>query len=120
KSLIFWEKTGAGEGIRTLDPNLGKVGINCFWRYPCSCRSQFYVIRQTDVFLSFLTFTRIFERSEWGFSGVKIAPHFAPSENSPLDSPLEMMLCGLQCKREGIGHGGSEAPHRSARSICEI
>ena len=24
KSLIFWEKTGAGEGIRTLDPNLGK------------------------------------------------------------------------------------------------
>ena len=25
KSLIFWEKTGAGEGIRTLDPNLGKV-----------------------------------------------------------------------------------------------
>ena len=25
KSLIFWEKTGAGEGIRTLDPNLGKM-----------------------------------------------------------------------------------------------
>ena len=25
KSLIFLEKTGAGEGIRTLDPNLGKV-----------------------------------------------------------------------------------------------
>lgn len=25
KSLIFWEKTGAGEGIRTLDPNLGKA-----------------------------------------------------------------------------------------------
>ncbi len=24
KSLIFCEKTGAGEGIRTLDPNLGK------------------------------------------------------------------------------------------------
>ncbi len=23
KSLIFCEKTGAGEGIRTLDPNLG-------------------------------------------------------------------------------------------------
>ena len=25
KTLVFWEKTGAGEGIRTLDPNLGKV-----------------------------------------------------------------------------------------------
>ena len=25
KILVFWEKTGAGEGIRTLDPNLGKV-----------------------------------------------------------------------------------------------
>jgi hypothetical protein len=25
KSLIFLEETGAGEGIRTLDPNLGKV-----------------------------------------------------------------------------------------------
>ncbi len=25
KMLVFWEKTGAGEGIRTLDPNLGKV-----------------------------------------------------------------------------------------------
>jgi hypothetical protein len=25
KTLIFLEKTGAGEGIRTLDPNLGKV-----------------------------------------------------------------------------------------------
>jgi hypothetical protein len=25
KSLIFLRKTGAGEGIRTLDPNLGKV-----------------------------------------------------------------------------------------------
>ena len=25
KSLIFLKKTGAGEGIRTLDPNLGKV-----------------------------------------------------------------------------------------------
>ena len=25
KSLIFNKKTGAGEGIRTLDPNLGKV-----------------------------------------------------------------------------------------------
>ena len=25
KSLIFREETGAGEGIRTLDPNLGKV-----------------------------------------------------------------------------------------------
>ncbi len=25
KVLVFWEKTGAGEGIRTLDPNLGKV-----------------------------------------------------------------------------------------------
>ena len=24
------EVTGAGEGIRTLDPNLGKVGISCF------------------------------------------------------------------------------------------
>lgn len=23
--LIFLKKTGAGEGIRTLDPNLGKV-----------------------------------------------------------------------------------------------
>jgi len=27
KSLISLRKTGAGEGIRTLDPNLGKVGI---------------------------------------------------------------------------------------------
>src|SRR5882757_892562 len=26
KALIFLGKTGAGEGIRTLDPNLGKVG----------------------------------------------------------------------------------------------
>ena len=25
KSLFFLEKFGAGEGIRTLDPNLGKV-----------------------------------------------------------------------------------------------
>ncbi len=25
KSLLFLRKTGAGEGIRTLDPNLGKV-----------------------------------------------------------------------------------------------
>ncbi len=25
KCLIFLKKTGAGEGIRTLDPNLGKV-----------------------------------------------------------------------------------------------
>ena len=25
KSLIFLRKSGAGEGIRTLDPNLGKV-----------------------------------------------------------------------------------------------
>ena len=25
KSLILLGKTGAGEGIRTLDPNLGKV-----------------------------------------------------------------------------------------------
>ena len=25
KHLIYREKTGAGEGIRTLDPNLGKV-----------------------------------------------------------------------------------------------
>ena len=25
KTLVFWEKTGAGEGIRTLDPNLCKV-----------------------------------------------------------------------------------------------
>ena len=25
KSLIFLKKSGAGEGIRTLDPNLGKV-----------------------------------------------------------------------------------------------
>ena len=25
KCLIFLRKTGAGEGIRTLDPNLGKV-----------------------------------------------------------------------------------------------
>ncbi|MFN6984373.1 MAG: hypothetical protein ACK4OI_05935, partial [Rhizobium oryzihabitans] len=25
KLLIFMKKTGAGEGIRTLDPNLGKV-----------------------------------------------------------------------------------------------
>ncbi len=25
KILVFLEKTGAGEGIRTLDPNLGKV-----------------------------------------------------------------------------------------------
>ena len=25
KPMIFSEKTGAGEGIRTLDPNLGKV-----------------------------------------------------------------------------------------------
>jgi hypothetical protein len=34
KSLVFWEKTGAGEGIRTLDPNLGKYAksfapLNC-------------------------------------------------------------------------------------------
>ena len=28
KSLIFWEKTGAGEGIRTLDPNLGNFEIS--------------------------------------------------------------------------------------------
>jgi hypothetical protein len=27
KSLIFVEKTGAGEGIRTLDFNLGKVAL---------------------------------------------------------------------------------------------
>jgi len=26
KQLIFCRKSGAGEGIRTLDPNLGKVG----------------------------------------------------------------------------------------------
>jgi hypothetical protein len=25
-SLIYWKKIGAGEGIRTLDPDLGKVG----------------------------------------------------------------------------------------------
>ena len=25
KSLIFLRRSGAGEGIRTLDPNLGKV-----------------------------------------------------------------------------------------------
>jgi hypothetical protein len=25
KSLVFLRKSGAGEGIRTLDPNLGKV-----------------------------------------------------------------------------------------------
>ena len=30
KSLIFWEKTGAGEGIRTLDPNLGNVRVSLF------------------------------------------------------------------------------------------
>jgi hypothetical protein len=28
------------------------------------------------VFLAFLTFTRIFQRSKWGLSGVKSAPHF--------------------------------------------
>ena len=33
KSLIFWEKTGAGEGIRTLDPNLGKMP-------DCICREH--------------------------------------------------------------------------------
>ncbi len=25
ESLISWDEFGAGEGIRTLDPNLGKV-----------------------------------------------------------------------------------------------
>ncbi|MFV4649237.1 hypothetical protein ACNJUT_21835, partial [Mycobacterium tuberculosis] len=36
---VVLEKTGAGEEIRTLDPNLGKVGITCFpslsryWRH---------------------------------------------------------------------------------------
>ena len=25
KSVVFFRKSGAGEGIRTLDPNLGKV-----------------------------------------------------------------------------------------------
>ena len=34
KSLIFWEKTGAGEGIRTLDPNLGKIFRPLFPNFP--------------------------------------------------------------------------------------
>ena len=37
KSLIFWEKTGAGEGIRTLDPNLGKVAKMRFWLFAVDC-----------------------------------------------------------------------------------
>jgi len=57
------KKTGAGEGIRTLDPNLGKVGITCFWRYPCSCRSRISATFQNPVFYPFFSFTRIFERS---------------------------------------------------------
>jgi hypothetical protein len=28
--LIFLRKSGAGEGIRTLDPNLGKVAVGLF------------------------------------------------------------------------------------------
>ncbi len=31
KSVVFIGRTGAGEGIRTLDPNLGKIGLYLFW-----------------------------------------------------------------------------------------
>jgi hypothetical protein len=31
---VFSEKLGAGEGIRTLDPNLGKVGLSVFGHFP--------------------------------------------------------------------------------------
>jgi hypothetical protein len=27
------EKSGAGEGIRTLDPNLARLGLACFWNF---------------------------------------------------------------------------------------
>ncbi len=33
KRLNFIGKFGAGEGIRTLDPNLGKVGPHLPWRF---------------------------------------------------------------------------------------
>ena len=32
--LIFFWKFGAGEGIRTPDPNLGKVAYSLFWGIP--------------------------------------------------------------------------------------
>jgi len=34
KILIFLRKTGAGDGIRTHDPNLGKIGDVLFWGCP--------------------------------------------------------------------------------------
>jgi hypothetical protein len=34
--LVFLRKSGGGEGIRNLDPNLGKVGSSCRFSYPSS------------------------------------------------------------------------------------
>ena len=47
KSLIYLRKNGAGEGIRTLDPNLGKVYLSeCIW---CGRRdSNPHSQRETD------------------------------------------------------------------------
>ena len=37
KSLVFLRKSGAGEGIRTLDPNLGKIRSEASVPFGASC-----------------------------------------------------------------------------------
>ncbi|MGB3845424.1 MAG: hypothetical protein WA940_06110 [Sphingopyxis sp.] len=38
RPFVDFRKTGAGEGIRTLDPNLGKVAFSRFWLFSVDCR----------------------------------------------------------------------------------